>query len=1613
MKKLFITFMLLLFALPVFSQNVTQEWVARYNNGNSSDYATSFAVDSSGNVYVTGYSNGSGTEYDYATIKYNSSGVQQWVARYNGPTNYDDYPTSLAVDGSGNVYVTGASVARSWLYTDYVTIKYNSSGGQEWVANYSGPTPLSSVATSIAVDDLGNVYVTGYSANIGFYDDYATIKYNSSGVEQWVARYSGPANSTDVAYSIAVDGSGNVYVTGASWGINYDYATIKYNSSGVEQWVTRYNGPGNSEDAAHSLAVDDSGNVYVTGYSTGSGTGYDYATVKYNSSGVQQWVARYNGPVGGSTDYARSLAVDGSGNVYVTGESVGSGTGLDYATIKYNSSGVEQWIARYNGPGNGSDAAYFLAVDGSGNVYVTGRSVGSGTQSDYTTIKYNSSGDSVWVERYNGPGNNSDAATSLAVDGSGNVYVTGWSYGSGTNFDYATIKYSQGEVKRRPVFIVPGIAGTYAANTENDIGWIMTRGIHPDSTAIDPIGRFYDDIIKTLENEGYVQNIDLFVVNYDWRLPPGPVDNNIDGHISGLTSSGISNNNFNYAVDYLGWYMKKACEIWRQNHDEELDSIDIISHSTGGLVTRTYIQSDAYNGIYDNVNGYKLPRIKNFIMIGVPNRGASKAWNVLNDNWSGDIAYRLVLSKIINRAFQKIIKGETVTGPDGNITYESILDAQGKPDKKLFIFKYVPTARYLLATYSFIDFGSGITDVNNNPEIRNSIILDLNNGFDIDPLNDPNGFLDSADVTVLYGTGVPTASTSIQRNNFSFMVLQSFTQVVPWNSIPPNIWFEDISIPNHGDGTVPITSSANQFLIDPRADMVSFTEPDHTGLVGDVNVQTTILNTLDIDFEPGNISLGSSKDLKLAINILFKSVLLELGLNRPGYSTPHYKKSSNFTDDPDVLWFGNDSEGMIYVFDEVSQTIDIQLTGTGEDFYVMVNYNDTTLTDGIILEGYLDVGETLTYQFDVSEKEPMDVGVTSILSTSHGQILNRGGSVLSAYVTNFGSEPAENVFVSYTIDGKNFGPVKVPGSIAPNDSAIVTFEQAFRLRSQSDLLNSTLTVFTENPNDINVINDSLSINITLLSPITEFPYIENFNEAFSFTTSGAVSLWERVTGTNPSGIQNDTMFRSAFFSIISGESILRTPLIDLSSITNPVLSFYMSYTSNLLLNDDRLEVVVSTNGGVTFNTPLYAKSFSSQPSLATIPPQADEFSPGNSNQWRYLIFDLTTYTDQEIIIGFKATSAGGNNLLIDHLKIANADVFEQIAVNGSGLYGNLLNSGVQLNITGFSPLRTGNKTSLTPDASSGNLVISKVNDFPSNQSVQTNLTATTFSGAIFTPDVISDKYWDIAFTGDDHNSFATYDLIIDISSQLGTFDADRIYVLKRNSDNDEWQCQSTITEYDAGLPVKIVAQNQTGFGQFAFGTDDGTLPVDLIEFNATVDRNNVILNWTTAWELNNDRFEIFRKKLDDENTQWIKIGTIPGNGNTNEPVTYSFTDKNLTTGKYEYKLMQYDFNGMSTADWDLNPIVEIGIPHKFALEQNYPNPFNPITKIDFQIPVEGLVKLSVFDMAGREVATLVNEELTPGYYTYIFNGANFASGIYFYQMISGNVVMTKKAMLVK
>jgi hypothetical protein len=419
-----------------------QTWIARYDGpGQGYDAATAIAVDEAGNVYVTGYSVGPVFTNDYATIKYDSLGNELWVARYNGPDNGDDIAFDMGLDQAGNIYVTGYSADSVGVY-DYATVKYDSSGAELWVARYNGPGSYWDRANALAVDDC-YICVTGFGEGLGTDNDYETIKYDSSGAELWVARYNGPGNYHDAATDVGLDPSDNVYVTGNSTGAGTyaDFATVKYDSSGNELWVARYNGPAGFNDEAAALVLDDFKNVYVTGFSADPDTIDDIATAKYDSAGNELWTARYNGPLGGY-DRAYSLVLDSDYNVYVAGYSYGIGTEADITTIKYDSSGNEKWVARYDGPAHESDVAFDIALDSTGNIFVAGFSSGVGTYGDYFVVKYDSAGNELWVARYDGPGNNWDVVDEITIDNGGNVYVTGYSLFSGINFDYATLKYA-------------------------------------------------------------------------------------------------------------------------------------------------------------------------------------------------------------------------------------------------------------------------------------------------------------------------------------------------------------------------------------------------------------------------------------------------------------------------------------------------------------------------------------------------------------------------------------------------------------------------------------------------------------------------------------------------------------------------------------------------------------------------------------------------------------------------------------------------------------------------------------------------------------------------------------------------------------------------------------------------------------------------------------------------------------------------------------------------------------------------------------------------------------------------------------------------------------------
>lgn len=370
-----------------------------------------------------------------------------WTKRYNGPGNRDDWGVGSVADAS-KTYVVGTSMGGSIIAptnNDYVVFAYTSSNGNEaWSARYDAGSTDEAAAIALSPDGT-KVFVTGASTGTGSGFDYATIAYSTAnGSQLWVARYNGPANGFDKAYSVTVSPDGSsVYVTGESAGSGSDYATVAYSASnGSQQWLMRHNGTGNGNDVARTITAD-SANVYISGQSASGSSAKDYLTVAYSrSSGTQLWTSSYNGPANGD-DGAWSIAVNGS-SIFVTGESNGSGSGNDYATIAYDTgTGMQQWASRHNGSGNGYDGAFAIAASPDGRrVYVTGGSTNAGSGLDYGTLAYDASdGEQLWLKTYNGSSSNSDYATAIKLSPDGSrIYVTG-NGTTGNGPDFVTLAY--------------------------------------------------------------------------------------------------------------------------------------------------------------------------------------------------------------------------------------------------------------------------------------------------------------------------------------------------------------------------------------------------------------------------------------------------------------------------------------------------------------------------------------------------------------------------------------------------------------------------------------------------------------------------------------------------------------------------------------------------------------------------------------------------------------------------------------------------------------------------------------------------------------------------------------------------------------------------------------------------------------------------------------------------------------------------------------------------------------------------------------------------------------------------------------------------------------------
>jgi Ca2+-binding RTX toxin-like protein len=356
------------------------------------DSGSGVSSDSYGNIYVTGYTNGSlpgNTNFgnnDFFVAKYDVYGNRLWVKQFGSA--YSDYATGISSESSGNTYVSGRTEGGE----DAFVAKYNANGNQLWMAQF-GTSGYDS-ATGVSSDGSGNVYVSGYTdgsfpsyTNLGSYDAFVA-KYDTSGNPVWVKQFS--TSSHDYAEGISSDSNGNVYVSGKTFGSFlgytnlglYDAFVAKYDGNGNQLWLRQFGTSG--DDEITGISSDSSNNVYVTGSTKGGLPGYsnlgsyDAFVAKYDGNGNQLWLRQF-GTSG--NDEITGISRDIDNNVYVTGYTTGSlpgninAGGSDAFVAKYNANGTLNWVRQFGT--SAADSANGIRIDSSGNVYVTGDTSGS------------------------------------------------------------------------------------------------------------------------------------------------------------------------------------------------------------------------------------------------------------------------------------------------------------------------------------------------------------------------------------------------------------------------------------------------------------------------------------------------------------------------------------------------------------------------------------------------------------------------------------------------------------------------------------------------------------------------------------------------------------------------------------------------------------------------------------------------------------------------------------------------------------------------------------------------------------------------------------------------------------------------------------------------------------------------------------------------------------------------------------------------------------------------------------------------------------------------------------------------------------------------------------
>ncbi|MEP6584042.1 MAG: choice-of-anchor J domain-containing protein [Ginsengibacter sp.] len=647
----------------------------------------------------------------------------------------------------------------------------------------------------------------------------------------------------------------------------------------------------------------------------------------------------------------------------------------------------------------------------------------------------------------------------------------------------------------------------------------------------------------------------------------------------------------------------------------------------------------------------------------------------------------------------------------------------------------------------------------------------------------------------------------------------------------------------------------------------------------------------------------------------------------------------------------------------------------GQNIYIAFKHTDN-MGSGVYLDditaGSLLMNDAASKGIKVTPGGIVTPGTTlTIVDT----VRNAGSNMLGAGIP-----------VKYTVNnGAVFTGASTTASIAPGATTTVSFPY-----TPSSSGTYVIKVFSALAADIHSDNDTVAYYFNVQTPITSFPYFENFTNHTYWTLTGT-AYWDIVRATNPAGSNNDNAARARFFNTQFGKVLyLQSPLFNFSSNAKPMLDFYVAYRTYSNQND-RLEVVVSTDGGVTFQAApvLYNKSFATRLSTIGNDPALLEFLPASSNEWRHEAVDLSAYASMpNVLIAFKGTSAVGNNLYIDNVSV----------INQSGpLYSTTTITSAGQIATG--PFNTKVKFNTIGNSSGGNVKFQGSSILPPVNAFYPNTSATSNDGTISSPNIVYPQYSTITYTGND-SSKANYDVSLDITG-LGVVSPDKAYIVKRSDQSGLWIAYSTTRVGNI-----LTATGFTNFSDFGVATYLNTLPLNLITFDGKIKNGNVNLSWQTNNETDIASFNIERMNA----TSWIAIGSVASAGNIPGMNNYSFNDNLPSKGVNYYRLKIIDRDGKYTYTRIINFDFKLT---RSAVYQNVPNPFNAITIIRYDLVEKAPVKIVIYKSDGSQIKILEDRTRDAGSYQVRYNTANLPSGNYYYKVIIGNEVITKKMLKVK